>query len=447
MSTVGVVGAGLVGCLAALGLSKKGYKVTILELRDDPRKSQNKNLRSINLAVSNRGINALEYVDPELAEIVLSKVIPMTGRMIHNLEGVQTSQNYGLTGKEAINSIDRSYLNELLLNEVEKAGITLKFNHKLDRIDFNNDNGNPILKFIGNEIEPLEFDFIIGADGSFSKVRQNLQKFIRMDYQQEYIDCGYLELSIPGGGPQQNEFLLDKNHLHIWPRDKFMLIALANLDGSFTSTFFAPWDILEKLSNDDAVLEFFEKYFKDSVELIGKDHLLKCFRDHPRGSLLTLNCKPYHFANKVIVIGDAAHSMVPFYGQGMNCGFEDVYVLLKLLEQEKDVGAAFSKYSETRYKDLASILELAKENYKEMSHKVNSKVFLLKKQIDFILTRILKDKWLPLYTMISFRQDIMYSKAVEVHQRQDKILKIIQNVILGAAVFGASRVYKYLTQK
>lgn len=410
----------------------------LIYIDTDPRKSQNKELRSINLAVSDRGINALKYVDSNLADTVLSKVIPMTGRMIHDLEGNLQSQNYGLNGTEAINSIDRSYLNELLLNEVEKKGIELKFNHKLEKLDLK---GKPTLVFSNDET--VETDFIIGADGSFSKVRQNLQKFTRMDYHQEYIDCAYLELSIPPNKDSKNKFSLDKNHLHIWPRDRFMLIALPNLDGSFTSTFFAPWEIINSLNTDNSVLEFFNKYFKDSVNLIGEDKLTFAFKNHPKGKLLSLNCNPYHFDDKAIIIGDAAHSMVPFYGQGMNCGFEDVFVLLKILESQDNIGEAFKLYSETRHEDLEAIIELAKENYKEMSHKVNSKLFLFRKQLDFLLTRILKDKWLPLYTMVSFRSDISYSKAVKTHKRQGKILKYIQSAAIGLVIVGAAKFARY----
>jgi len=395
--------------------------------------------------VSDRGINALRYVDPKLADMVLSQVIPMTGRMIHDIQGNLQSQKYGLNGVEAINSIDRSYLNELLLNEVEKQGIKLKFNHKLEKIQMIQTKKSSMKLFFNND-ETLEFDLVIGADGSFSKVRQNLQKLIRMDYQQEYINCAYLELSIPANtnSNTQDRFQLDKNHLHIWPRDQFMLIALPNLDGSFTSTFFAPWEIIESLNTDSIILDFFHKNFKDAINLIGEDKLIYAFKHHPKGKLLSLNCNPYHYQDKVIIIGDAAHSMVPFYGQGMNCGFEDVFVLLKLLESKDCVADALKEYSQTRHDDLVSIIELAKENYKEMSHKVNSKLFLFKKQLDFLLTRLLKDRWLPLYTMISFRSDISYSKAVKIHSRQARILKCIQNFVIGGVFLGAVKLYRHL---
>lgn len=443
--SVAVVGAGLVGCLATLGLAKRGYSVTLFELRPDPRiqstTKANKNLRSINLAVSDRGLHALNHVDPVLNNRILEKVIPMTGRMIHKLNGEQESQRYDVDGVKGINSIDRGYLNELLLDEVEAAGMRVKFNQKLERVNVLS-NDKVSLKFANTNEEPPEFDFIVGADGSFSKVRSELQKFIRMDYSQEYIDCAYLELSIPPG--ENNTFSLDKNHLHIWPREDFMLIALPNLDGSFTSTFFGPWKLLESLKTDDDVMKFFEKYFPDAIILIGKESLLYAFANHPKGKLLSLKCSRYHYENKILIIGDAAHSMVPFYGQGMNCGFEDVHVLLSLLEKhQNNTLTAFNEYSETRHKDLLAIVDLAIANYKEMSHKVNSKLFILKTNINFILTKILKDKWLPLYTMVSFRSDINYSDAIAITRRQDKILNLIQAGFGIVSALGALRLWRW----
>ncbi|KAH3664387.1 hypothetical protein WICMUC_005772 [Wickerhamomyces mucosus] len=438
MSSVAVIGAGLVGCLAALGLSNRGYDVTIYELRDDPRKSHNKNLRSINLAVSDRGINALRYVDPTFAAKILSKVIPMSGRMIHKYNGELESQQYDLHGK-SINSIDRSFLNEELLNEVESKGISVNFNHKLSSVNL--DSAKPLLRFETLTSPVVNVDFVIGADGSFSKVRQELQKFVRMDYSQEYIDCAYLELSIPAD--EEGKFLLDKNHLHIWPRSSFMLIALPNIDGSFTSTFFAPWELIESLNEDSKILEFFQKEFPDSVKLIGKESLLHAFHHHPKGKLLSLKCNKYNYEDKVLIIGDAAHSMVPFYGQGMNCGFEDVFVLLELLEKNSDhLKKSFDEYTRTRHEDLLAIVDLAIGNYKEMSHKVNSKIFLIKKKIDFLLTYFLKDKWLPLYTMVSFRSDIKYSKAVATVKKQEKVLNFIQVIVLLSAAFGSFKIAK-----
>lgn len=442
--TVAVVGAGLVGSLVALALAKRGYNVTVFEHRGDPRLSQNKMLRSINLAVSNRGINALRAVDAKLCEHILEKVIPMTGRMIHHLpkdgeaDILLESQQYSLDN-EAINSIDRGYLNDLLIDELDKHPfIKLQFGKKLESMNLS---GTPTLQFAN--LETHSFDLVIGADGVFSKVRQELMKIIRMDFKQEYIDCAYLELSIPSD-PQDSSFQIDKNHLHIWPRHKFMLIALPNLDGSFTSTFFAPWSLMESLDEDSKILEFFRSEFPDALPLITEDALLNAFRSHPRGKLLSVTCSKYHYQDKCLIVGDASHGMVPFYGQGMNCGFEDVFVLMQLLNKHEDnIGMALEEYTETRHKDLVAIVELAKENYKEMSHKVTSKMFLLRKQLDFMLTYYLRDRWIPLYTMVSFRADIPYSEAVERVKRQDLVLKWLQIGVVCVAGLASCKLWNW----
>jgi kynurenine 3-monooxygenase len=362
--------------------------------------------------------------------------------MIHHLDGKCESQRYDLEGK-GINSIDRGYLNDLLIDEIEKQeNIKLEFGKRLVRMDLAD---TPALTFTSDETR--YFDFVVGADGVFSRVRQELQKFTRMDYSQRYIDCAYLELSIAPGN-EDDKFRIDKNHLHIWPRHNFMLIALPNLDGSFTSTFFAPWSIIESLDSDERVLELFRTEFPDAVPLITEEKLLYAFRNHPRGKLLSVMCNPYHFEDKCLIIGDAAHAMVPFYGQGMNCGFEDVNVLLSLLNKhEKDLAGSFEEYSQSRHKDLVAIVELAEENYKEMSHKVTSKLFLVRKQIDFLLTYFLRDKWIPLYTMVSFRSDIPYSTAVQRVERQDKILKVLQSCVVGAIGAVGFQIWRYLQRK
>ncbi|ODV87726.1 hypothetical protein CANARDRAFT_5040 [[Candida] arabinofermentans NRRL YB-2248] len=442
--TVAVIGAGLVGSLMALGLAHQGYKVTLFELRPDPR-LQNKgktNLRSINLAVSERGIDAMKYVDEDMAKRVLDGVIPMYGRMIHDLQGNQESQIYGLFG-ESINSIDRSKLNDNLLNEIDSFNsknsgleIETKFENKLVSLDLSGIGATVITSSNGDELKS-HFDFVIGADGSFSQVRQFLQKNIRMNYSQEFIDMCYLELYIPPG--ENNTFSIDPNHLHIWPRKNFMLIALPNSDGSFTSTFFGPWKFTESLNTREKIQELFINSFPDAVELIGMEKIVECFMSYPKGSLMQVNCNQYHYEDKCIIIGDAAHSMVPFYGQGMNCGFEDVRILLELMDvYHNSRKRAFESYSSDRAEDLKAILKLALDNYNEMSTKVTSSLYLLRKKLDYILGKCVPQYWIPLYTMVSFRSDINYSKAIRTEKRQRMILKSVEFSLLSFGLIGAA---------
>ena len=441
--TVAVIGAGLVGSLMTLGLAHRGYNVTLIDMRPDPRKTSNKsekNLRSINLAVSDRGIRALEFVDKEMSERVLKDIIPMHGRMIHTLDGKQESQIYGLFG-EHINSIDRGKLNEHLLDEIDLFNensensnkIQCIFNHKVAGLSFNTSfakikliNGDD--KDNDNEIEK-NFDFIIGADGSYSNIRYQIQKYIRMNYQQEYIDKCYLELYIPPG--ENGSFLIDPNHLHIWPRKEFMLIALANEDGSFTSTFFGPWKLTESLNKRELIEPFFNDNFPDAVKLIGMDNIVRVFKENPKGALMQVTCNKYNYSDKAIIIGDASHSMVPFYGQGMNCGFEDVRVLLQLLDKSTTREVAFDSYTESRHEDLKAILKLAIDNYNEMSTKVISSAYLFRKTLDSLLGKLLPKYWIPLYTMVSFRGDIPYSECIRREKRQQTILKIVETSLIG----------------
>ncbi|GCF00908.1 kynurenine 3-monooxygenase, mitochondrial precursor [Zygosaccharomyces mellis] len=448
-----IVGAGLVGCLAALAFHKRGYEVNVYDYRFDPRdeSTQDKNLRSINLAISARGIESLKFVDEHIAQRVLRDVIPMKGRMIHDLRGEQESQVYGLFG-ECINSIDRAVLNNFLLDELDRYGIDIHFGYKLVRAKFNDKRQTCIFSKMGQDgvTETVECDFVVGCDGAFSSTRYQMQRAVRMDYSQEYIDCCYIELYIPRTKQYikkfNGNFAIAPDHLHIWPRHNFMLIALANGDGSFTSTFFGPWSLVESLTKSrDKTRKFLLQNFPDAMALMGIDDAVHKFITYPKGALMCVECNPYHInGGKAIILGDAAHSMVPFYGQGMNCGFEDVRVLMKLLDQSMgDRSVAFKRYSETRHKDLAAIIELAKNNYKEMSHDVTSTVFLIKKQLDSVLGRILKNKWLPLYTMVSFRADVPYHRAVEISNRQKVILNQLLRTMVATStlltVLGLSR--------
>ncbi|ODV93198.1 hypothetical protein PACTADRAFT_35829 [Pachysolen tannophilus NRRL Y-2460] len=454
---VGVIGAGLVGCLTALALQKKGYKVILFELRQDPRlkSTKEKNLRSINLAISDRGIKALKYVDENLAKKVLDKVIPMRGRMIHDSKGNQESQLYGLYG-ESIKSIDRGYLNQELLNEIDiinKSGvgypIEVLFGKKLINLSFLGEEENPTVTIVdqsSHQEQIFEFDFIVSADGAFSATRHYLQRYVRMTFKQEFIDTCYIELSIPAG--PGNSFLIDPNHLHIWPRDKFMLIALPNQNGSFTSTFFSSWELAESLNTDTKILNFFKEHFEDGLKLIGEDNLISSFKNNPKGSLVQIHCNPYNYKGKAILIGDAAHGMVPFYGQGMNCGFESLRILLEMLEKNNfNTEKAFNQYSKERHQDLEVILKLALDNYNEMSHDVTSIVYLMRKKIDSFLGRLLRGKWLPLYTMISFRGDIPYSEAISIEKRQQNIIKKLEAAIFVGTIYAAVKISKYFASK
>lgn len=440
--SVAVVGAGLVGTLAALGLAKRGYDVTLFDLRADPRTVSAKNLRSINLAVSARGIQGLKAVDEKMCERILEGIIPMKGRMIHDLEGNQESQIYGLFG-ESINSIDRAKLNEDMITEIDRFNrantnhVHLKFNHKLVKMNLPAKKGKCRVEFLvegGEEPVGSEFDFVVGADGSYSSVRHQLQKYVRMDYQQEYIDKCYVELYIPPG--EGGSFTIDPNHLHIWPRKEFMLIALANGDGSFTSTFFGPWALTESLNSRETVEPFFSHNFPDAVELIGMDNIVRVFDENPRGALMQVTCSHYNYEDKCIIIGDAAHSMVPFYGQGMNCGFEDVRILLELMDKHSTRKDAFDEYTLTRGKDLRAILKLALDNYREMSTKVISQLYLFRKTLDGVLGRLIPDYWVPMYTMVSFRADIPYSECVRREKKQTAILKGVELLSITAIALG-----------
>lgn len=450
--SVGIVGAGLVGCLAALAFAAKGYRVTLFDLRDDPRKdaASKKGLRSINLAVSDRGIRALKAVDEKMADRVLQHVIPMYGRMIHDISGTkQESQVYGLFG-ESIKSIDRHFLNVCLLEELDKTTVETKFQHKLVALRNIVGESRPELEFIANEsTEKYTFDYVVGADGAHSQFRYQMQKSMRMDYTQKYIDMQYLELSIPAreSAEPAERFAIDANHLHIWPRKDYMLIALANGDGSFTSTFFSPWRVIESFENAAEFLKFFESSFPDAYGLIGEKGLTYAFEHQPRGSLMQVSTAPYASPNnRAIIIGDAAHSMVPFYGQGMNCGFEDVHVLMELMAKNESADAplmeAIGQYTAARKEDLDAICKLALDNYYEMSTKVTDPFYLVRKKIDYVLGKYANSAifpWVPMYSMISFRGDIRYSDAVKREKRQLRILSWLQYAMVGAAVAAAAK--------
>ncbi len=413
---IAVAGAGLVGSLLAIYLQKRGYQVSILERRADMRKGGDAAGRSINLALSNRGLRALNEVG--LAEKMKAVAIPMHGRTMHDIHGKLSFLPYGKEG-QFINSISRAGLNIVLMNEAERLGAKIHFDQRIQHVDL--DRTQLSIEDSGNNVKHLTFDHIIGADGAFSAVRGAMQITERYDYQQSYIAHGYKELTIPAG--KSGEWQLEKNSLHIWPRESYMLIALPNPDGSFTCTLFFPFDgnpSFQSLSSDGAIEKFFAEFFPDATALI--PDLIAEFKQNPTGSLVTVKCYPW-VRNNTVLAGDAAHAIVPFYGQGMNAGFEDCRVLNGLLDKHNDDWKkVMPEFQQIRKPDCDAIAQLALDNFVEMRDLVGTPDFLLRKKIEAKLNELYPDKWIPLYSMVTFHDETPYSTALSIGQRQKQIM-------------------------
>jgi len=412
---IAIVGAGLVGSLLAIYLVKRGYKVSVFERRFDMREHLIDGGRSINMALSNRGIRALEEIG--LAKQLKEAAVPMQGRMIHDVSGNLTFQPYGKQG-EFINSISRAGLNMVLTTEAEKLGVEFFFEHRCTAVDLAK---TEITFQIHAAVVHKTFDIIIGADGAFSAVRGSMMFTDRFEYSQTYIEHGYKEFRIPPG--DHGQFLLEKDALHIWPRESFMLIALPNPDSTFTCTLFFPFDgnpSFRSLDEPEAFQDFFEKTFPDVVPLMPT--LLEDLRDNPTSSLVTIRCYPW-IANKTLLIGDAAHGIVPFFGQGMNSGFEDCRILNEMLNTYKDDWeAVLPVFQKQRKPDTDAIAKLALDNFVEMRDLVADPDFLLRKKIEAKLHELFPEKWIPLYSMVTFNEKIRYSDAYIIGQKQKKIM-------------------------
>ena len=412
VENISIVGAGLVGSLMGIYLAKRGFKVSLFESRLDLRKNNIDSGRSINLALSNRGWAPLRELG--LEEEAKKLAIPMNGRMMHDESGDLTFQPYGKDG-QSIFSVSRGGLNELLLNTAEENGVKIFFNKRCTHIDLEE---NALTFSDGEEVKS---DAIIGADGAYSIVRGVIQKTSRFNYSQHYIEHGYKELTIPA--TDTNGFKIEKNALHIWPRGTFMLIALPNLDGSFTVTLFLPYEgekSFATLTSDEEITEFFQTTFPDAHDLIPS--LLSDFQEHPTSSLVTVKCFPW-YKNQSLLIGDAAHAIVPFYGQGMNCGFEDCRILNKLLEEfDNDWERTITSFSEVRKNDADAISDLALHNFIEMRDLVADDNFLLRKKIEARLNKLYPDQWIPLYSMVTFNEQIPYSQAQKTGRIQANIM-------------------------
>ena len=420
-----IVGAGLVGSLWAVYLSKAGYSVTIYERRSDIRKAEISAGKSINLSLSNRGWKALDAVG--VGDEIRKIAIPMFGRMMHDMAGNLTFQQYG-KADEAIYSVSRGKVNATMMDIAEKHGnATIHYNHECKRVDLKN--GIVYLKNTetGADLEE-KADLIFAADGAFSAVRYNsMQKLDRFNYSQNFIADGYRELLLPANS--DGSYRMDKNALHIWPRGRFMVIALANEDGSFTCTLFMPHTggehAFDKLTDKASVDNFFKSVFPDFYEMM--PNIADAWEDHPLSSLAIVRCYPWT-SGKVALMGDAAHATVPFYGQGMNAGFEDCTVMNDLmLKHNHNWEAIFDEYSRERKPDGDALQDLSLDNYYVMRDYVGDPAFLLRKKIEAKFSTLYPDKWIPLYSQVTF-SEIRYSVAYKQGQVQSKIMDEIMEI-------------------
>ena len=418
-----IVGAGLVGSLWAVYMQKAGYQVVIYERRSDIRKAEISAGKSINLALSERGWNSLKAagVEKEIEKIA----IPMSGRVMHSIEGDLTYQAYGKKD-EAIYSVSRGHLNAIMMDLAERKGNT-KIHYQHQCLDADLEKGHITLKNLNTqEIFEDKADVIFAADGAFSAVRYNsMQKVDRFNFSQFYIEDGYKELLLPAD--KNGNYKIEKNALHIWPRGRFMLIALPNEDGSFTCTLFMPFEndkyAFKQLDSDAKIKDFVKKVFPDFYELI--PNLIENWHQNPLSSMSITRCFPWT-VGKFALMGDSAHSTVPFYGQGMNAGFEDCFVMWELLNKNKDWDKTFKEYQEIRKPDGDALQDLSLDNYYVMRDHVADEKFLLQKKIEARIHERHPNKWIPLYSQVSF-SNIRYSDAYKQGKVQEEIMQKVMS--------------------
>ena len=438
---VTIIGAGLAGSLLAIYLARRGFQVNIYEARGDMRRETVSAGRSINLALSDRGIAALREVGMD--DYMLAEAIPMYGRMIHTVSGMTKLLPYSGRSGEYINSISRAGLNIALINEAEKYPQTRFFFQARCR-DFDGSTG----KVYFDHGETAESETVIATDGAGSAIRHSLERDLAdFSVSQAFLEHGYKELHIPPAeeiarfsGKAHGKFALEPNALHIWPRHKFMMIALPNFDGSFTCTLFLahskPYEnakesgnegndapsvySFDTLTNGDAIQKFFAAEFPDAIPLMPT--LIDDFLSNPTGNLGTIKCYPWNIGGRALLLGDSAHAVVPFYGQGMNCAFEDVRVLDSLLEKYGAAwDAVYDEYGKLRKINTDAIADMAEENFIEMRDAVADPVFQRKRELETRLEQEFPD-YFSKYSMVTFREDLPYSAAQKLGNVQDRLL-------------------------
>ena len=417
-----IVGAGLCGSLLALRMAQRGYQVEVYESRPDLRNSVISAGRSINLSLSDRGLKALRMAGLEKKARALC--IPMKGRLMHDAASNTFESNYSGRQGECINSISRGNLNGLLLTEAEKyPNVNIHFNTKCLEIDIESKIAR-FQSFDSKEQFTVQADVIFGTDGAGSSLRKSYEKqFPAFKVSQEFLTHGYKELEIPAD--KNGGHLISKEHLHIWPRGDYMLIALPNMDGSFTVTLFLSYSEgsynFDNLITKEKIIEFFEKDFPDTLALI--PDVLKEFENNPTGKLGTVKCYPWAYKGNTLLLGDSSHAIVPFYGQGMNASFEDVFVFDSVLNQfEGDWATVFSEFQKQRKIDADAIADLAIDNYYEMRDHVANPLFKEKRIVEMGLEKFFPTEYFSKYSLVTFNEHIGYHEAMTKGRAQDKVL-------------------------
>ncbi|EAR12383.1 hypothetical protein PI23P_07155 [Polaribacter irgensii 23-P] len=418
-----IIGAGLCGSLLALRLAQRGFMVTVYESRPDLRTTDISAGRSINLSLSGRGLKALRLCGMEAKAKEIC--IPMFGRLMHDTEGNTFSSDYSGRDNECINSISRGELNAILLDAAEAhENVALYFNKQCEKVDIENNIAH-FVDYKTKEKFSVHADVIFGGDGAGSSLRKSYvaERAFLFSYSQAYLNHGYKELEIPADVSGKHQ--ISNAHLHIWPRGDFMLIALPNMDGSFTVTLFLSYNEgefnFENLTTEEKITEFFEKEFPDALALI--PNIKEEFINNPTGPLGTIKCAPWSYQNKTLLIGDSSHAIVPFYGQGMNASFEDVYVLDEILDQNLGSWeAVFKAYQNTRKKDTDAIADLAIDNFHEMRNHVANPIFKEKRIVEMNLEKTFPTEYFSKYSMVTFKEHIGYNEAMVRGRAQDKAL-------------------------
>ncbi len=416
---IAIVGGGLAGSLLALALSERGYGVDVFERRSDPRVAGAESGRSINLGLSKRGIQALTEVG--LIEMVMPLTVVMRGRMIHALDGSTRLQPYGKNRGEVLYSIDRNELIQLLLDRAERQpGVTLHFEHRFISADKER---RELEIESGGQPRRIVADWVICTDGAFSRCRPEMQRGLRADYHQEHLEWGYKELTLAVGPDGQS--VIDLTALHVWPRAHCLFVSHPNRNGSHTLTLFLPHegpDSFETVKTPDDIRTLFQKYFPDLLPMLPA--LVEQWTTRPTGALLTTKTAPWRFEDWMVLVGDSAHAVYPFYGQGMNSAFEDCSALLSALKLHgNDRARAFTVYELTRRPQTDVLMELSKANFVELRQKVSSPWFLARKRLDVALNRLMPKIWLPIYTMVS-HTTMPYAEALVRARTQDRILAV-----------------------